>query len=153
MGHIRFTRTRGLRPRFRRENGQALVEFSLVLPILLVVMLGLMKFGLLFENYLTLTDAVRAGARQLAIGRGGSDPCAAAVTATQNAGGSLSLSGRVTTSITVNNANGTTCTSSTALVSGNSATVTATYPCDAKIFGVTYIPNCQLSASATERIE
>ena len=47
-----------------------MVEFALVLPVLLLVLLAILRFGLLFENYLTLTDAVRSGARTLAIGRG-----------------------------------------------------------------------------------
>ena len=62
-----------IRRRSRREEGQAMVEFALVLPVLLLVLLAIMKFGLLFENYLTLTDAVRSGARTLAIGRGTSE--------------------------------------------------------------------------------
>jgi Flp pilus assembly protein TadG len=136
----------------RREDGQALVEFALLLPVLLIVLLAIMQFGLLFQNYLTLTDAVRAGSRVLAVGRGSSDPCAAAVTATKNAGGNLDLTGKVKTSITNDNANGTTCTTQGDLVQGNSATVTATWPGNVTILGVTFF-STNLSASATERIE
>ncbi len=57
-----------------------MVEFALVLPVLLIVLLAIMKFGLLFENYLTLTDAVRSGARTLAIGRGTANACTPANT-------------------------------------------------------------------------
>ena len=47
-----------------REDGQAMVEFAIVVPVLLMVVLGIIQFGILFNHSLTLTDAVRAGARQ-----------------------------------------------------------------------------------------
>ena len=54
----------------RREDGQALVEFALVLPILLMLATAITSFGLVFYHYITITDAVRAGARTLSLGRG-----------------------------------------------------------------------------------
>jgi Flp pilus assembly protein TadG len=66
------------------ERGQTMTEFALVLPILVVLMLGIVQFGLAFNNYVTLTDAVRAGARKAAVSRNASDPagtCRAAVLA------------------------------------------------------------------------
>lgn len=49
-----------------RRNGEAgavLVEFALVFPLLLLVVLGVMDFGLLFQRYEVLTNAAREGAR------------------------------------------------------------------------------------------
>ncbi len=46
-----------------------MVEFAMVLPILLVLVFGIIQFGIVFNHYLTLTDAVRAGARQAAVSR------------------------------------------------------------------------------------
>jgi len=46
-----------------------MVEFTLVLPILAVLLFGVIQFGILFNNYVTLTDAVRAGARKAAVSR------------------------------------------------------------------------------------
>ena len=86
-----------------------MVEFALVLPVLLLVLLAILKFGLLFNNYITLTESVRVGARQLSVGRGSADPCVTAVQATVASASSLNLTGHVTTSITNDNANGTTC--------------------------------------------
>ena len=40
-----------------------MVEFTLVLPVLLVVLFGIIQFGITFNNYISLTDSVRAGAR------------------------------------------------------------------------------------------
>ena len=51
-----------------------MVEFAIVLPVLLLVVLGIMQFGVVYNNWVTLTDATRAGARQAAVSRGLSDP-------------------------------------------------------------------------------
>jgi Flp pilus assembly protein TadG len=45
------------------ERGAELVEFALVFPILLLVMLGIMDFGFMFQRYEVLTNAAREGAR------------------------------------------------------------------------------------------
>ena len=55
--------------RYRNERGQAIVEFALVLPILMAILLGIIQFGIIFNNYITLTDATRAGARKAAVSR------------------------------------------------------------------------------------
>ena len=53
--------------RFRRisrgEEGQALVEFALVVPVLLLLLLGIVEFGLLLYNQQVITNASREGAR------------------------------------------------------------------------------------------
>jgi Flp pilus assembly protein TadG len=45
------------------ENGAELIEFALVFPLLLLVVFGIMDFGLLFQRYETVTNAAREGAR------------------------------------------------------------------------------------------
>ena len=45
------------------DKGAELVEFALVLPLLLLVMFGIMDFGLLFQRYEAVTNAAREGAR------------------------------------------------------------------------------------------
>ena len=47
----------------RSERGAVLIEAALVLPLLLLVVLGIMDFGLLFQRYEVLTNAAREGAR------------------------------------------------------------------------------------------
>lgn len=46
-----------------------MVEFVLVIPVLLVILFGVIQFGVLYNNYVTLTDATRAGARKAAVSR------------------------------------------------------------------------------------
>lgn len=47
----------------RSERGAELVEFALVLPLMLLVLLGIIDFGLLFQRYHVVTNAAREGAR------------------------------------------------------------------------------------------
>lgn len=47
----------------RRRNGQSLVEFALLLPVFLLLLLGMLEFGLAFTHNLTLEYATREGAR------------------------------------------------------------------------------------------
>ena len=47
----------------RDEEGQNLVEFALLLPILMYVLMGIIQFGFIFAAYLTLNNSVREGAR------------------------------------------------------------------------------------------
>lgn len=45
------------------ERGAELIEFALVLPLMLLVLLGIIDFGLLFQRYFVVTNAAREGAR------------------------------------------------------------------------------------------
>jgi Flp pilus assembly protein TadG len=55
--------------RTRGERGQAYVEFALILPVLLLLVMGIIQFGNAFRTYITLTDATRVGGRQAAVSR------------------------------------------------------------------------------------
>ena len=57
----------GLRAFHRGEEGQNLVEFALLLPVLMFILMGIMQFGLIFATYLTMNNAVREGARGASI--------------------------------------------------------------------------------------
>ena len=52
-----FTRIR------RDSSGAELVEAALTFPLLLLVVLGILDFGLLFQQYEVITNAAREGAR------------------------------------------------------------------------------------------
>jgi len=62
----KYSRDRGTgskRSRKRRENGQAMLELVLVLPILLMLTLGVIEFGRAAYYDIAVADAARAGAQ------------------------------------------------------------------------------------------
>lgn len=60
----------------RREAGQSLVEFALVVPVFVLCLLGMLEFGLAFNHNMTLEYATREGSRTAAgLGDGGSTNC------------------------------------------------------------------------------
>ena len=54
---------RRLLKRFCGEEAAQLVEFALVLPMLLLIVLGIAEFGFIFQRYEVVTNAAREGAR------------------------------------------------------------------------------------------
>lgn len=129
-------------------RGQALVEFVFVLPLLLMLLLGILQVGILFNNWVILTEAVRQGAREIAVARAPAphpDACVRAGNRINTAAIGLT-SGSITKSYTV-------AASCTNLTAGSDATVTATYPCNLNILGINYAPSCALRAVTTVRIE
>lgn len=57
------TRARRLSAVRRREDGAAAVEFALVLPLLVIVVLGVVTGGMSYSNAIGVSNAVREGAR------------------------------------------------------------------------------------------
>jgi len=47
----------------KSQHGAILAEFAVVLPVLLLILMGVIEFGLLFYNKQVLTNASREGAR------------------------------------------------------------------------------------------
>lgn len=125
-----------------------MVEMAIALPVLMLVVLGIVQFGILFNNYLTLTDAVRAGARQAAVSRLVADPAAAATRRVQlAAGGSLDVA-KLQVAVSAYDP----ATSATAFAQGGDVTVTATYPYSINLLGLV-VKQGQLTSSTTERVE
>ena len=56
--------------RRRGEKGASAVEFALVLPVLIALLLGIIEFGFAFNNQISLNQAVREGARVDAVSPG-----------------------------------------------------------------------------------
>jgi Flp pilus assembly protein TadG len=50
------------------ERGAELIEFALVLPLLLLLVLGIVDFGFLFQRLEVVTNAAREGARIAILG-------------------------------------------------------------------------------------
>ena len=121
------------------QRGQAVTEFALVLPILALLLFGIVQFGVVFNHYVTVTDAVRAGARKAAVSRHLSDPTGATVTAVRNSATNLDQS---QLSVTV----------SSNWQQAADVTVTATYPYAVSLLGIV-VSSGNLSSSTTERVE
>jgi hypothetical protein len=49
--------------RLKSERGAELIEFALVFPLLLLIVLGIVDFGFLFQRMEVITNAAREGAR------------------------------------------------------------------------------------------
>jgi hypothetical protein len=50
-------------PRTERKRGQSLVEFAMIITVVMLLLLGMLEFGFLFDHTLTLQYASREGAR------------------------------------------------------------------------------------------
>ena len=129
--------------RKKREHGQTMAEFTLVLPVLAILLFGVIQFGIAFNNYLAVTDAVRAGARQAAVARhlppGERE---AKVRARVYA----SADGLDTSKLTV------TVTASGGWEPGSDVTVTASYPYSINLLGKV-VKDGLLTSETTERVE
>ena len=89
---------RRLLRRARSDSGAELVEFALVFPLLLLVVLGIADFGLMFQQYEVLTNAAREGARIAVLPNYASGDAQARVDQ-YIAAGFLSTGGTVTTTV------------------------------------------------------
>ncbi|NMP24434.1 TadE/TadG family type IV pilus assembly protein [Sulfobacillus harzensis] len=55
-----------------RKEGQALVEFALVAPLLLILLYGIIQFGLIFYGFITIQQAAKIGVRAASLGESAS---------------------------------------------------------------------------------
>jgi Flp pilus assembly protein TadG len=125
----------------RSEEGQAMVEFALVAPLLFLILFGIIQFGIAFMHSVALTDAVRAGARKAAVSRSAADPTLATKNAVLGAATDLDTS-QLSSRITV----------TSDWVSGDTVTVDATYPYQINLLGIV-VASGNLHSSTTERVE
>ena len=95
----------------KREAAQSLVEFSLMLPVFLILVFGVIDFGMGLRAYITTAQATREGARYGSVGNAGTTGGAAIAC---NAGSTNSIVVKV-------------CNTMGGLNKSN-ATVTVTYP-------------------------
>jgi Flp pilus assembly protein TadG len=124
---------------FKNQDGQSVTEFALVLPIIAFLLFAVIQFGIVFNNWVQLTDATRAGARTAAVSRRLPNPEGACVAAVRNSATNLKASDL--------NAS---CTST--WQPGADVVVTAAYPYSISLFGI-ISKSGQLSSSTTERVE
>lgn len=96
----------------RSQKGQSLVEFALIIPVLVFLLLGIVDFSRILHAYLTIDHAGREAARAASIGKAEGE----AEQIGKNAGSSIKLANPKGT-VSVKTAS-----------SGGNATVTITYP-------------------------
>ena len=53
---------------WKNEKGQSLVEFALLVPILILILMAVIEFGFMFNTYITINNASREGARLGSLG-------------------------------------------------------------------------------------
>lgn len=116
-----------------------MVEFLLVLPILALIVLAIIQFGTLYNSYVTITNATRAGARMAAVSRTG-DPAGAAALAVRN-----SASGLDQNQLSISVGGG-------PWTPGGQVTVTVTYPYSISLAGLV-VQSGMLTSTTTERVE
>ncbi|MDQ5821598.1 MAG: pilus assembly protein [Actinomycetota bacterium] len=117
-----------------------MTEFAVVLPILAVLLFGIIQFGITFKDYLSLTDAVRAGARKAAVSRNASNPVGTTRTAVRNAAADLDPAKLPDPDVV------------SSWQAGTDVKVTAQYPYRIQLFGIPVMSG-NLKSSMTERVE
>lgn len=125
-----------------------MVEFALVLPLLLLLILGIVQFGILLNNKVTLTDAVRAGARQAAVSRGLPDPVGTTTDRVKRSAAGL-RAGDIQVTVTPYDPGP---PPGADWVQGGDVTVKATYPYAINLFGIVVMSG-RIESETTERVE
>jgi len=123
----------------RSERGQAMTEFALVLPVLALMLFAVIQFGIAFNNYITVTDAARAGARKAAVSRGTANPARTTEAAVRASAAGLDQ-GRLDVEIKSN------------FERGTDVTVSASYPYSISLLGL-IVGSGRLTSTTTERVE
>ena len=132
-----------IRRRIAADQGQTAVEFALVAPFIVALLLAVIQFGVAFHNYVTITDAARAGARRAIVARFSGDSVDDAKQAVRDSASTLDQA-----KLNVDVADPTWDTP------GSVVTVTATYPYSISIplLGMT-VSSGTLTAVAKEKLE
>jgi Flp pilus assembly protein TadG len=142
------------------ERGQAVVEFAIVIPVLLLVVFGILQFGILYNNYIQLTNAADAGGRLFSIERAQAAPCSDVQANVDAAAANLNVSNLVVTMQEIgtnaqqwsSSPSGATCPwPAAAMVSGDTALVTVQYPWTLGFLGLN-IYTGQMSTTVQENI-
>ena len=116
-----------------------MTEFALVLPVLALLLFAVIQFGITFNNYVTLTDSTRAGARKGAVARRLADPRGACLAAIRSSATDLDQSKLIPD-----------CQSD--WQPGSDVRVTATYPYSISLLGMV-VKSGRLTSTTTERVE
>ena len=118
-----------------------MTELALIVPVLALLLFGILQFGIVFHQYITVTDAVRAGARKAVVSRHDASPAGTGETAVRKSADGLDAAKLV---VSVSAPAG--------WDSGDDVKVCATYPYKIDLVGMVFKTG-NLSSCTTERIE
>lgn len=121
----------------------------------MLMFFAIFKFGIALNANLALTDGVRAGAREFAIGRGNASVYSQATQRFHSAAAMLAKDD-VVLELAVDGAvcsNDASCLKALDTGAGKAATLVASYPCDLQVLGFDFAPGCMLSSRTSERVE
>jgi Flp pilus assembly protein TadG len=127
--------------RLRSNSGQAMVEFALIVPILLVLMLAIFQFGVIFNDKVQVTNASRDAVRKAAVSRTAANGVADAIAAAKASAPSLNKANMM---VSVSPGQPWTV--------GQDLTVTVTYPGHISILGIA-VWSGLLTATTSVRVE
>jgi Flp pilus assembly protein TadG len=127
--------------RLHDDRGQTAVEFALITPVIVLLLLGIVQVGIAFHDYITVTDAARAGARKAVVDRFTGETNAQLQQHVRDAAGDLDQS-KLKVTVTL----------PAPLSSGSSLTVTAKYPYSINLLGFV-VASGDMSSTMTDRLE
>lgn len=116
-----------------------MVELTLIAPVLLLILFAIVQFGIVYRDYVTLTDATRVGARKAAVSRQSATPTADAEAAVRSSAVNLDQD-ELDVSVAA------------AWEHGQDVVVEATYPYEIDLLGLV-VASGELTSTTTERVE
>ena len=127
--------------RTRRSRGQAMVEFTLILPLLLLLILGIYQFGQTYADYIQVTNAARDGGRKALVSRSDASGVSDVITTAKNATWWLNKN-QMAVSVSPGQP----------WTTGQNVTVTVTYPYSINLLGFV-VASGTLKSATTVRME
>jgi Flp pilus assembly protein TadG len=118
-----------------------MVEFAVVVPIVLMILIGILQFGIVLHDYLAVTHAADVGARKVAVSANNPNGASVAVAAARAAVPNLQ-----------GESLGVTISPGAPFSSGTDVTVTVSYPYTINILGI-IVASGDLHGTTVTRVE
>jgi len=152
--------TAGRIRRFLRSGneGSAMVEMAVTLPVVMLIMTGLFSFSIALYQKLLLSEAISAGGRLLAVDRGDTDPCQTVANSIYaNSPGLTKASINLTFVLNGVTTNAATCPGASGgananMIAGGNAQIQVTYPCTLMVYSKSF-GACSMQTAVTEVVQ
>jgi hypothetical protein len=126
------------------EDGQAMVEFALVLPLLVLLTIAAVNFGIVVKDWISVTNTARIAGRAAAVSRFDIGPGCSGVNAA--VGAAMRAQGFSPSDANVSS-------SDPNCVAGSQVTVTVSRPWSVSVPFLPFSPSGTISSDVTENIE